>query len=210
MASVAPVLPRRDRSRSPPIRLRSRIPVTRSRAPCSATEVQRRVAVVLLGADAVIVRAVSPSERAVRLFGGEDVPLIEDGLLLDRSPCMADLRRADVEAALRAQGADGTPDVAQATLSPGGSVVVWLKSKGMSATRGDIDAVHVRLDGIQQAIDRMATERSRRLRQPPVSGRGRNGNGSSGVSCGAAAGRRRRPGCRTPPAVRCAPPTRGS
>jgi uncharacterized membrane protein YcaP (DUF421 family) len=117
-------------------------------------------AVVLLGTNAVVVRVVSRSERAVRLFEGEDVPLVKDGRFLDRSLRMEGLRRADVEAALRAQGADGARDVAEASLSPGGSIVVWLKSQRTSATRGDIDAVHMRLDAIQQAIDRMAAEAS--------------------------------------------------
>jgi uncharacterized membrane protein YcaP (DUF421 family) len=115
-------------------------------------------AVVLVGANAVVVRLVSRSERAVRLFEGQDVPLVKDGRFLDRSLRLEGLRRADVEAALRAQGADGAGDVAEASLSPGGSIVVWLKSQRMSANRADIDALHVRLDGIQQAIDRMAAE----------------------------------------------------
>src|SRR3954453_22262308 len=85
-------------------------------------------AVVLLGVNAVVVRAVSRSEGAVRLFEGEDVPLVKDGRFIERSLRREGLRRADVEAALRAQGADGAADVAdvadvaEASLSPGGSI----------------------------------------------------------------------------------------
>jgi uncharacterized membrane protein YcaP (DUF421 family) len=120
-------------------------------------------AAVLLTTNAMVVRVVSRSERAVRLFEGADVPLIRDGQFLDRSLRMEGLRRADVEAALRAQGADGAGDVAEAGLSPGGSIVVWLKPTRMSATRADIDAVHRRLDAIQQAIASAATDTGGRL-----------------------------------------------
>jgi hypothetical protein len=54
---------------------------------------------------------------------------------------------------------------AEAGLSPGGTVVVWLKPTQMSATRADIDAVHRRLDAIQQAIGGVATGAGRR---PPA------------------------------------------
>ena len=59
-------------------------------------------AAVLLGTNALVVRAVSRSDRAVRLFEGQDVPLVKDGRFLDRSLRREGLRRADVEAALRA------------------------------------------------------------------------------------------------------------
>ncbi len=113
-------------------------------------------AAVLLATNAVIVRVVSRSERAVRLFEGTDVPLVRDGRFLDRLLRREGLRRADVEAALRAQGADGAGDVAEASLSPGGSIVVWLKPGRLPATRTDIDAVNQRLDTIQQAMDHLA------------------------------------------------------
>jgi hypothetical protein len=52
--------------------------------------------------------------------------MIRAGRFLDRSLQRVGLRRADVEAASRAQDADGAGDVAEAGLSPGGSIVVWL------------------------------------------------------------------------------------
>jgi uncharacterized membrane protein YcaP (DUF421 family) len=114
-------------------------------------------AAVLVAVNAVVVRVVSHSERAVRLFEGTDVPLVRDGRFLDRSLRREGLRRADVEAALRVQGADGADEVAEASLSPGGSIVVWLKPTRMSATRADVDAVHRRLDAIHRAIDELTT-----------------------------------------------------
>jgi len=116
-------------------------------------------AVVLLGLNAVVVRAVSRSERAVRLFEGEDVPLVKDGRFIERSLRREGLRRADVEAALRAQGADGAADVAEASLSPGGSIVVWLKDERMSVDRADLATVHRRLDVIQRLLADLAEPR---------------------------------------------------
>src|SRR3954451_11229367 len=113
-------------------------------------------AAVLLGTNALVVRAVSRSDRAVRLFEGQDVPLVRDGLFLDRSLRREGLRRADVEAALRAQGADGAGDVAEASLSPGGSIVVWLRPARMGATHADVQALHRRLKAIQRAITGVA------------------------------------------------------
>jgi uncharacterized membrane protein YcaP (DUF421 family) len=110
-------------------------------------------AALLVAANAVVIRVLSRSERAVRLFEGADVPLIRDGRFLDRFLRREGLRQADVEAALRAQGADGAGDVADASLSPGGSIVVWLKPSRRSATHGDIDALHRRLDALHQAIE---------------------------------------------------------
>ncbi|MGY1681152.1 DUF421 domain-containing protein [Geodermatophilus sp. SYSU D01176] len=114
-------------------------------------------AAVLIATNAVVVRVISRSERAVRLFEGADVPLIRDGRFLDGFLRREGLRRADVEAALRAQGADGAGDVAEAALSPGGTIVVWLKPPRMSATRADIDALHRRLDALHQAVEDVAS-----------------------------------------------------
>jgi hypothetical protein len=45
-------------------------------------------------------------------------------------------------------------DVAGATLSPGGSIVVWLKPEQMNATRADLAAIGARLESIEQALRR--------------------------------------------------------
>ena len=123
-------------------------------------------AVVLLATNAVVVRLVGRSERAVSLFEGESVPLVQDGRFLDRSLRTEGLRHTDVEAALRAQGADGADDVAEATLSPGGSIVVWLKPQRMSATRADVEGLHRRLDALQRAVEDLAAGSSRATGRP--------------------------------------------
>lgn len=109
-------------------------------------------AVVLLAVNATVVRLVNRSERAVRLFEGSDVALVKDGRFIDRALLREGLRRADVEAALRAQNADGASDVAEASLSPGGSIVVWLKPDRMAATKGDLEALGQRLAVIEHTL----------------------------------------------------------
>jgi uncharacterized membrane protein YcaP (DUF421 family) len=109
-------------------------------------------AVVLLAVNAIVVRFIHRYDWAVRLFEGSDVALVKDGRFVDRALRRQGLRRADVETALRAQGADGPIDVAEATLSPGGSIVVWLKPEEMSANRGDVAAIQARLAVIEQAV----------------------------------------------------------
>ncbi|MGY1693692.1 MULTISPECIES: YetF domain-containing protein [unclassified Geodermatophilus] len=116
-------------------------------------------AAVLVAVNAVVVRLIARSERAVRVLEGSDVTLVRHGRFLDRALRREGLRRADVEAALRVQGADGADDVAEAGLSPGGSIVVWLEPARMSATRGDVDALHRRLDALHRAVDGLAAGR---------------------------------------------------
>src|SRR4051795_1481707 len=109
-------------------------------------------AVVLLAVNAVVVRFIHRYEWAVRLFEGNDVALVKDGVFVDRALRRQGLRRADVETALRAQGADGPVDVAEATLSAGGSIVVWLRPEEMSANRGDVETILRRLDQLESAL----------------------------------------------------------
>jgi uncharacterized membrane protein YcaP (DUF421 family) len=113
-------------------------------------------AVVLLATNALVVRLVHRYEWAVRLFEGRDVALVRDGAFVDRELRRQGLRRADVESQLRAQGADGPVDVAEATLSPGGNIIVWLKPEEMSANRGDVAAILARLDAIEATVRRPA------------------------------------------------------
>src|SRR6059036_1861861 len=67
-------------------------------------------AVVLLVVNSLVVRFVHRYDWAVRLFEGSDVALVKDGQFVDRALRRQGLRRADVETALRAQGADGPVD----------------------------------------------------------------------------------------------------
>lgn len=109
-------------------------------------------ATVLLALNALVVRFISRYDWAVRAFEGRDVALVKDGVFVERTLRRQGLRRGDVETALRAQGADGPVDVAEATLSPGGSIIVWLKPEEMSANRGDVAAIAARLTALEEAL----------------------------------------------------------
>src|SRR3954453_1636567 len=109
-------------------------------------------AVVLLAVNAMVVRFIHRYRWTVRLLEGNDGALVKDGVFVDRALRREGLRRADVETALRAQGAEGPDDVAEATLSPGGSIVVWLKPEEMSANRGDVAAIDARLAAIERVL----------------------------------------------------------
>ena len=101
-------------------------------------------ATVLLAINATVVRVAALSPRFSAALEGRPTVLIRDGHYDDRALLREGLRRADVEAALRRQMANGAGDVAEATLSPGGALVVWLHPAQQNATRDDID----RLDAL--------------------------------------------------------------
>src|SRR6266487_3308253 len=54
-------------------------------------------AVVLLGVNSLVVRVVNRSDLAVRVFEGEDIPLVKDGQFVDRSLRKEGLRRGDAQ-----------------------------------------------------------------------------------------------------------------
>jgi uncharacterized membrane protein YcaP (DUF421 family) len=114
-------------------------------------------AAVLLAINAVIVRLINGSDVAVRMFEGSDITLVKNGQFIDSALRREGLRRADVEAALRLQNANGAADVAEASLSPGGTIVVWLKTEQMGATRGDLAALDDRLAAIERALSSKAS-----------------------------------------------------
>jgi uncharacterized membrane protein YcaP (DUF421 family) len=107
---------------------------------------------LLIAANAAVARLIRHSDRAAHLFEGREVAIVKDGRFVEPALRRQGLRRADVESALRAQGADGPQDVAEATLGIGGSIVVWLKPEEMSANRGDVATILARLDRIERTV----------------------------------------------------------
>ena len=98
-------------------------------------------ATVLVAVNAVVVRVMVSSDRGVRIFEGTDSVLATDGTF-DRSALRREgLREADVDVALRRQGANDISDVEKVTLAPGGSVVVALKTEAQPATKADVAAL---------------------------------------------------------------------
>ncbi len=116
-------------------------------------------AAVLIALNAAVVRAAARSPRISMLVQGRPTVLIRDGKYDDAALRHEGLRRTEVDAALRRQNADGPEQVAEATLSPGGMVIVSLLPEEQGATRGDIDGLARTLDRLGAQVDALA-ERS--------------------------------------------------
>ncbi|WP_245687082.1 DUF421 domain-containing protein [Streptacidiphilus griseoplanus] len=99
-------------------------------------------AAVLVALNAVMVRLVNRHPRLVRLFEGRSTTLIRDGRMIPQALHRLGLRRADVVAACRRQGADDINQIADATLSPGGALVVTLDEGHQGATIADLRREH--------------------------------------------------------------------
>jgi uncharacterized membrane protein YcaP (DUF421 family) len=107
---------------------------------------------VLLTLNAAVVRLVGRHEWAVRVFEGSSTPLVKDGRYIEAALRREGLRKADVEVALRQQNAHGPEEVAEATLTPGGAIIVWLRPQDMSARRADVDALRGRVDELERRL----------------------------------------------------------
>src|SRR4051812_36675984 len=84
-------------------------------------------AAILVAVNAVVVRSSAANPRLARAFEGTPTVLIDDGSFNDSALRHEGLRRSDVEAAIRHQGASDETEVERATLGVGGAVVVELK-----------------------------------------------------------------------------------
>jgi uncharacterized membrane protein YcaP (DUF421 family) len=107
---------------------------------------------VLVAINAVIVRVVARSGRLTAVFEGTPTTLIERGRYIRRALQREGLRAGDVTRALRAQGADDVQEVERAALEPGGALVVSLFRDRQNADRGDLDALHRRLDELEHRV----------------------------------------------------------
>ena len=103
-------------------------------------------AAVLVAVNSVLVRTVQRSATAVAVLEGTAEVLVSDGDVDEASLKRLGLRRADVEVAVRRQGASDVDEVQEATLQPGGAIVVTLKPEAMNATRSDIERLEAKLD----------------------------------------------------------------
>jgi uncharacterized membrane protein YcaP (DUF421 family) len=108
-------------------------------------------AAVLVAVNSAVVRTVGRSDQAVALVEGTSTVLVRDGRIDRTALVRLGLRPADVEVALRRQGASTLAEVAEATLSPGGSIVVRLRDDAESATKADVARLEAKLDRLLQA-----------------------------------------------------------
>jgi uncharacterized membrane protein YcaP (DUF421 family) len=105
-------------------------------------------AAVLVAVNAAVVRASSANQTVARVFEGTETVLVRDGRYDDRALRREGLRRADLDAALKRQGAGNVGQVHEATLGTGGAVVVDLKPELAPATKADLDAAVTRLEDL--------------------------------------------------------------
>ena len=103
-------------------------------------------AVTLIVVNSVVVRTARQSDPLDRLLEGSATTIASDGQLDGHALARLGLRRADVELALRKQGAMSIDDVEQAVLAPGGSILLTLRPDAAPATRADVDRLEAKLD----------------------------------------------------------------
>jgi uncharacterized membrane protein YcaP (DUF421 family) len=110
-------------------------------------------AAVLIVVNSALVRTAGRDDRAVALIEGTTTVLARDGQLDHAALVRLGLRPADVEVALRRQGASTIAEVSEASLSPGGTIVVRLREDAEGATKGDVARLEAKLDRLLQASE---------------------------------------------------------
>jgi uncharacterized membrane protein YcaP (DUF421 family) len=105
-------------------------------------------AVALVVVNSVLVRVARTSDASVRVFEGSPEVLVRHGEIDRHSLLRLGLRKADVEVALRRQGASTLAEVEEASLEPGGSIVVRLLPEAEGATKGDLARLEAKLDAL--------------------------------------------------------------
>lgn len=103
-------------------------------------------AITLVAVNSVVVRTAHRNDRVDRLLEGTPTTLASDGHLDRAALAHLGLRPADVELALRKQGAMSLSDVDRAVLEPGGSILLTLRDGAAPATSADLARVEEKLD----------------------------------------------------------------
>jgi uncharacterized membrane protein YcaP (DUF421 family) len=109
-------------------------------------------AAVLVAINAIVVRASVASPTMGRLFEGTPTVLVDDGRYDDAALRREGLRRDDVEAAVRRQGANDASEVERATLGTGGAVVVKLKAESQPASKADVAALAAAIERLEARL----------------------------------------------------------
>jgi uncharacterized membrane protein YcaP (DUF421 family) len=109
-------------------------------------------AAVLVAVNAVVVRLSAATPAVARIFEGHETVVIDQGHYDDRALRREGLRRADLEAGLKRQGATDVTQVERATLSTGGAVVVTLKPEAAPATKADVASIAAALNRLEQRL----------------------------------------------------------
>jgi uncharacterized membrane protein YcaP (DUF421 family) len=117
-------------------------------------------AAVLVAINDVVSRFARRSDAVDRAMEGTETRLVEDGAFLDRKLRQLGIRNADLEVALRRQGAENVLQVKQADMYPSGAIVVDLRPEARGASLEDMDRLERKLDQLSANVDRLAEPRS--------------------------------------------------
>jgi uncharacterized membrane protein YcaP (DUF421 family) len=112
-------------------------------------------ALVLVVLATGIDRLVLKSNRLDEWFEGRKRQLVKEGRFVDRELRRLGIRSADLDVALRRQGADEVGMVRSADMYPTGAIVVDLDDVARDASRGDIERLETKLDALQATLDRL-------------------------------------------------------
>jgi uncharacterized membrane protein YcaP (DUF421 family) len=105
-------------------------------------------AAVLIGVNALIVRAIRRDDRLARILEGGRTVLAKDGRWHEAALRREGLRRADVDAAVRRQGGTDLRQVDEVSIEPGGAIVATLKDEYQPATRADLERLEAKVDAL--------------------------------------------------------------
>ena len=109
-------------------------------------------AALLVAVNAMVVRATASNAALQRVFEGSPTVLIDGGKYDDKALRREGLRRSDVAAAIRRQGASDETELEKATLDIGGTVVVDLKAEARPATKADVAALAVAIERLEAKL----------------------------------------------------------
>jgi len=110
-------------------------------------------AAVLIAVNAVVVRVSRSNEGIARVMEGASTVLAKDGVWDEEELRHQGLRLADVDAAIRRQGADGIQEVEELTLEPGGAIVTRLLPGDQNASVDDVRRLEAKLDAVLARLD---------------------------------------------------------
>jgi uncharacterized membrane protein YcaP (DUF421 family) len=116
----------------------------------------------LIGATALVIVNDLISRIARRIpaldqaLEGGKTPLVLNGEVIRSELRRLGIGMADLEAALRRQGAETLGQIEVALLYPSGSIVVDLRPEARDASRGDIDRLERKVDELVASVQRLA------------------------------------------------------
>jgi uncharacterized membrane protein YcaP (DUF421 family) len=105
-------------------------------------------AAVLIAVNAGVVRLARSKEAVATMLEGTATTLAWDGKWDDAALRREGLRKADAEAALRRQNANGVQDTRHVSIEPGGAIIATLREDLQAATRADVARLEAKLDAL--------------------------------------------------------------